>query len=366
MEKMEIAEEFRLEEYLSNSIANIVKSMIALSSFSAKESIYMAKFSKAAQRAAALRKETEERGEHIPPFLIASITHRCNLHCAGCYARSVGTCSDTHTSASMTAEEWGRVFGEAKDLGVSFILLAGGEPLIRKDVLEKAADHPEILFPVITNGTLLGGDYSSFFDKHRNLVPVLSIEGGENTTDSRRGEGVYQTLQSAIAKMKKKRIAFGASMTVTNENLREVTSHEYIQKMEEDGCKALIYVEFVATQKESEKLLLSEEEREYLSGRLAALRSEHKNMVILSFPGDEKHAGGCLAAGRGFFHITPSGGAEPCPFSPYSDRSVKDLPLREVLNSPLFYRLRQSDLLKEEHKGACVLFGRDEEVIQLI
>ncbi|WP_253203534.1 hypothetical protein [Clostridium estertheticum] len=29
---------------------------------------------------------------------------------------------------------------EAKEIGVSFILLAGGEPLLRKDVIEKASE----------------------------------------------------------------------------------------------------------------------------------------------------------------------------------------------------------------------------------
>ena len=96
--------------------------------------------------------------------------------------------------------------------------------------------------------------------------------------------------------------------------------------------------------------------------RLFGIRSEIDDMVILSFPGDEKHSGGCLAAGRGFFHINPTGGAAPCPFSPYSDVSLKETPLREVLGSPLFRRLQASDLLQEEHTGGCVLFGKDEQV----
>lgn len=47
-------------------------------------------------------------------------------------------------------------------------------------------------------------------------------------------------------------------------------------------------------------------------------------MVFLSFSGDEKYVGGCLAAGRGFFHINANGEVEPCPFSPYSDVNSKE------------------------------------------
>ena len=72
--------------------------------------------------------------------------------------------------------------------------------------------------------------------------------------------------------------------------------------------------------------------------------------------------GGCLAAGRGFFHINSHGGAEPCPFSPYSDVNVCDSSLREALRSRLFTRLREDNVLLEEHEGGCVLFEKREAV----
>jgi MoaA/NifB/PqqE/SkfB family radical SAM enzyme len=53
-------------------------------------------------------------------------------------------------------------------------------------------------------------------------------------------------------------------------------------------------------------------------------------MIFISFPGDEKTSGGCLAAGRGFFHINSHGGAEPCPASPYSDINVRDSSLLDL------------------------------------
>ena len=53
--------------------------------------------------------------------------------------------------------------------------------------------------------------------------------------------------------------------------------------------------------------------------RVNYFRENMEDMIVVSFPGDEKSSGGCLAAGRGFFHINSHGGAEPCPFSPYSE-----------------------------------------------
>ena len=82
----------------------------------------------------------------------------------------------------------------------------------------------------------------------------------------------------------------------------------------------------------------------------------------MSFPGDEKSSGGCIAAGRGFFHINSHGGAEPCPFSPYSDVNVKDMSLKEALQSGLFAKIRDSGILTEDHNGGCVLFENRHQV----
>ena len=89
-------------------------------------------------------------------------------------------------------------------------------------------------------------------------------------------------------------------------------------------------------------------------------------MILISFPGDEKSSGGCLAAGRGFFHINPYGGAEPCPFSPYSDINVSKTSLLQAIDSKLFTKLRSGGILTGEHSGGCVLFEKHTDVKNLI
>lgn len=85
-----------------------------------------------------------------------------------------------------------------------------------------------------------------------------------------------------------------------------------------------------------------------------------------SFPGDEKHMGGCLAAGRGFFHIGPDGSAEPCPFSPFSDSSVLELGVKGALASPLFRKLREAHLVGGEHTDGCALYEHRDQVEALL
>ena len=149
--------EYNLESYLSRGVANIVKGILKASAGNPKESFFLMQYAKESLEAGRLRKEAEERGEHIPPFLIASITQQCNLHCKGCYARANHSCFDGAVRENLTAGQWGNIFEQAAELGIGFILLAGGEPFMRRDVLEAAAGQKKILFPVFTNGTMIDG-----------------------------------------------------------------------------------------------------------------------------------------------------------------------------------------------------------------
>ena len=136
-------EKFDLALYLTRGVENLIKNILRATIKDPKESAYMLKFSRAAKQASKRREKFKKSGEHIPPFLIASITSNCNLHCAGCYARHNNSCCDTLNSEQLSAEEWQKVFYEARDLGISFILLAGGEPMIRRDVISVAGTVPD-------------------------------------------------------------------------------------------------------------------------------------------------------------------------------------------------------------------------------
>ncbi len=358
--------DFNIQEYMTHGVERVVADAIRATLKNPKESAYMLSFAAATKAASKKRARAEKNGEHIPPFLIASITSSCNLHCAGCYSRCNHATTDTEPVSQLTDEEWLKVFEEADDLGVSFILLAGGEPLLRRGVIEAASKKKNILFPIFTNGTFMAEKYFKLFDDNRNLIPIMSIEGEKETTDERRGEGVYDKLQSNMDELKKRNIIFGTSVTVTTENIKEVSSESFIGNMSKKGCKAVIFVEFVPVTDDSTHLAPGDEEREYLNSEIMRLRKEHPEMVFVSFPGDEKSSGGCIAAGRGFFHINSHGGAEPCPFSPYSDTNVKDTSLREALNSKLFVSLQSGNLLSDDHNGGCVLYEKKDQVEELL
>lgn len=357
---------FDLQAYLTRGVERVVADAIKATIKNPRESAFMLRFAAASRAASKRRAEAEKNGEHVPPFLIASITSKCNLHCAGCYSRCNHATVDAEPVAQLTSDEWLRVFGEADDMGVSFILLAGGEPMLRRDIIEAAGERQGILFPIFTNGTFIDERYLSLFDRCRNLIPIMSIEGNRSATDARRGQGVYDRLIASMDAFQKRGLIFGASVTVTTENLREVSSDAFIESLSSRGCRAVVFVEFVPVTEESAALAPGDAERACLAGEIDRLRRQYPEMMFISFPGDEKSSGGCLAAGRGFFHINSHGGAEPCPFSPYSDVNVRDVGLREAMHSSLFTALRSGDLLADDHAGGCVLYEKREQVQALM
>ena len=166
--------------------------------------------------------------------------------------------------------------------------------------------------------------------------------------------------------MKDNNLIFGTSITVTHENISYALSDEFISRLYGLGCKVLFFVEFVPIDVNAQDLIISDAQRDHMLEKIMDLRKNYPEMLFMSFPGDEKKSGGCLAAGRGFFHINSHGGAEPCPASPYSDINVKETSVLEALESDLFKSIRSNNLLMGHHDGACVLFEHEKEVQRLL
>jgi len=359
----------QLDKYMSDSIRNIMAKAYRNVLGNPREAKFAYKmqrlFEMSEKRRAKIR---EEEGLEVPPFLISSISTTCNLHCKGCYARSNGIAEDSEAERKQTLspQQWHDIFVEAASIGINFSLLAGGEPMMRRDILEKVAEVKDMIFPIFTNGTLIGPSYLSFLRENLNMVPIISIEGTAIGTDERRGLGVFRRAMQSMEMLKKEDLFFGTSITVTTENLQFVTSNEFIDQLRSYGCKTVFFIEYVPTEPGTEHLAFDDGHVAQMEKVLEKLRTDYGDIIFLSFPGDEKALGGCLASGRGFFHIGPDGSAEPCPFSPFSDSNVAQLGVRQALQSPLFRKIRAARALGWEHTGGCTLFEHREEIEKMI
>jgi MoaA/NifB/PqqE/SkfB family radical SAM enzyme len=303
------------------------------------------------RKAAAVRRQHEVNGLLVPPVMIVSITSRCNLSCSGCYMHGRAEKPKEEMSPGVLAT----VTRQAAELGVSVIVIAGGESLVRQEeIFALAQAHPRILFPVFTNGLLIDDAMAAKIAACRNIVPVISFEGFREETDTRRGIGVYDRLLSICARLKDRTIFFGCSVTTTRKNFDNVTSVAFVRQMTGAGARVFTFVEYVPMAPGTENLVLTHEQKKTLQAVLADYNRKFPALFI-SFPGDEETYGGCLAAGRGFVHVSPSGDLEPCPAAPYSDANLSIVPLREALQSRLLSRLREKPEFLAETEGGCAL-----------
>ena len=313
------------------------------------------------QKASRLRANWAKQGLQVPPVMIFSITNRCNLHCKGCYHQALRDI----TKAEMSQEKLHSVIGEARDLGVSFMVLAGGEPLVRQDILKITSDYPDILFLMFTNGLLITDELAGQIKAQKNIIPLISLEGYENNTDERRGSGVYGHLQKIIEKLKKEDVLFGTSITVTRSNFETLLNDRFIGNLTGLGGKFLLFVEYSPIQAGTEDWVITDEQRTRMASLIQTFRSKYPALFI-SVPGDEKDFGGCLSAGRGFVHVSAEGDLEPCPFSPYSDTNLHDRSLEEALRSNFLRSIRENNQLGKETGGSCALFAQREWVRSLL
>ncbi|NLV59775.1 MAG: radical SAM protein [Clostridiales bacterium] len=307
------------------------------------------------------RAKLAQDGIQVPPIMIISTTEVCNLSCAGCYA----CCHEKKSGEEMSHEQVEKLLDEASELGVSIVMLAGGEPLLSHDWLETMGCHEEMLGIVFTNGTLFDENRCKWFDGHRHMIPTFSLEGNQLQTDTRRGAGVYEKVNEAMIHLLKGGIPFGISLTVTSQNidslLREESVREYIHK----GCRLFMFVEYVPVEKGSEPMVLSKADKKRLNDFAVASGKQYPALFI-PFPGDEERYDGCLAAGRGFVYVSADGDLEPCPFAPFSDTNLKHVTLREGLTSGLLTRVRQNHHLFKEGEGGCALWHNREELTRLL
>jgi len=284
------------------------------------------------QRNASLRRKRYEiEGIQVPPVLALSITNKCNLNCVGCYQKS----QNRANNAEFTDNEIIQILTEARELGSRIIFLLGGEPLMR-DVFGLTSGFKDMIFAIYTNSLLINDDIIRKFKKNLHLLPILSMEGTE--TDVRRGYGVFESIMKVADKLHKAKIIFGLSITVTSKNIDDVCNDEFVKKMINMGNMFFSYFRYIPIDKKTLDLTLTKEQNIKFEEFTNSFRHKY-NSLFLS-PGNEMRHGGCLGAGKGIVHINSNGELEACPFAPYSDVSVKNMSLKEALQSKLFTNFR--------------------------
>lgn len=156
------------------------------------------------------------------PVVVWNMTKRCNLKCVHCYAQAVDPDQGVDDISTAQAKT---MIDDLAAYGAPVMLFSGGEPLVRKDLVELAshATSRGMRAVISTNGTLITKE------KARELKSVglsyvgISLDGGEEVHDRfRKVPGAFKKALEGVANCQAEGLKVGLRFTINKRNQAEV------------------------------------------------------------------------------------------------------------------------------------------------
>ena len=143
-------------------------------------------------------------GKHIPLDASIDLTYRCNNRCVHCDC-NLPEHYVTAKSNELTTEEVKKLFDGLASLGTLWLLITGGEPLLREDFEEiyMYAKQKGFLITFFTNGTLLDDKTVELLSKFPPFVMEISLYGATAETYEKvtRVKGSYSRCMEGTKKI---------------------------------------------------------------------------------------------------------------------------------------------------------------------
>lgn len=177
-----------------------------------------------------------------PTGIHLEVTTECKMKCHDCYVDP----GERQQEDAMSSETARKTIGLGRRLGIRTYNIMGGETMTRKTVplLETITkENPLTSFFICTNACLLATDkeYVSQLARQPNLFYVLSIDGFRETNDAIRYKGSFSHVLKASRILHRNKTLYGAVITVRPQNLKEVTSTDFLRFLVSEGFLYAVY-----------------------------------------------------------------------------------------------------------------------------
>lgn len=155
------------------------------------------------------------------PVVVWNVTRRCNLQCVHCYSRS----EDVDYGGELTLEEGKALIEDLAEFGSPVILFSGGEPLVRKGILDliRYAAQRGRRAVLSTNGTLINRELAEQLKDIGLSYVGISLDGLEQVHDAFRGvPGTFARVMGAIDHCKAVGLKVGLRFTINRRNFQDM------------------------------------------------------------------------------------------------------------------------------------------------
>ena len=303
------------------------------------------------------------------PYLVAlNLTRRCNLACAHCYL-DAGVRRDGGDEELRTDEVTALIDDIAGLSDEIMVVLTGGEPLMRPDILDIArhATGHGLMTVIGTNGVGLTPDRVGELQAAGVQAVGISLDSLDPAYhDGFRGlSGAWQKTMAGIDACRRAGLMFQIHFSVTDDNENELDD---MIDFARDAGAAVLNVFFLVCTGRGEKVTnISAEGYERVLRRLIEAAREESELLVRArcaphfkrmaleavppLPVTLTHgyeAGGCLAGTR-YCRVTPEGEITPCPYMEVSAGSIRDRAFAEIWRDSALL----ADLRAPQLEGRC-------------
>ena len=307
--------------------------------------------------------------DDFKPYLVAlNLTKRCNLKCDHCYLDA--TTKAGGGSDELSTEECFRLIDQIAEVNKGCLLvITGGEPLVRPDILDIARHAVGLGFIVVfgTNGMLINDRMAKTLVEIGVMGVGISIDSLDPAKhDHFRGvPGAFASALAGIEACKSNCLQFQVHFSAQPMNYQELPA--VVEWAHTLGARVLNVFFMVCTGRGEELTDITPQQYEEVLGYLVDCQDQYKDMLVrarcaphfkrLAYEKDPNSpltkatgymGGGCLA-GTNYARVTPNGELTPCPYMPLSAGNIRETSFAALWErSDVFNSFRYPQL-----KGKC-------------
>lgn len=278
------------------------------------------------------RKATKER---IPLGGTFELTPVCNMDCRMCYVK-MSRQQQEAIRPLIKAEEWLKLAEEAKEQGLLYLLLTGGEPFGRRDFREilSGLHKMGLLLTVNSNGTLIDEETVEWLVRTPPVRINITLYGASDETYERlcRNPKGFTQVTKAIRLLKDAGITVKLNCSLTPYNADDLEEIMAFARREELVIQATAYM-FPPTRRDASMIGRNErftpQEAAYYSAKIEKelggterFLKKAETLDFGSIPSDEDICGDSegeeirCRAGKSNFWVTWDGRMLPCGMLP--------------------------------------------------
>lgn len=173
------------------------------------------------------------------------LTPRCNFNCKMCYVHMDNRQILQSGKKELVTDEWLQIASDARDEGMLFLLLTGGEPFIRGDFEKLYIEMKKmgLMISINSNGSMLDDYWLDFMRKNPPTRLNITLYGGSDETYERMcGRPIFHKVVENICKLKNAGISVRLNASITPENKEDIEKIYNISKEIGVHVKATTYM----------------------------------------------------------------------------------------------------------------------------